>query len=1159
MKGKHTVNIPGELASAASNGVVASADGIYDYNQNKSQEDINAETVGRLNGQDQKINTKLGEIDQKYGEFEDKTDEYFKEESAKNKEQIQQGIAGVAAIPNNGVEFMESLPATGVANKIYRVPDEGGHSYADYSWNGSAFVPLARFDYGVDDEPTAGSKKLVTSNGVFEKIADVDSKVINEYTGTLTSNERAYEFRDFIYKPGETYYLKLIEGDAYNNLNIGIGSLPQVLNKTSLNNWVKVDIPTNAVPGKSFLYILGNFDDAPKVLITAEGNIKEIQNIENKIYEKLDKEGFLDVNTNLIDVYAPQNDNASQVRNGYLIEPKKSSIYIGFYYNDLIPFLNENLGKTLTFKIRYSLEGADYNNVTINSIYRNKSEAGTLVLKNRTIENNFATIAFDWIIPSEHISINTDIIYISLNTNNNSNPVTIKAEGLYLVYSDNFSGNGLNSFTNVLKKFVENTAKDVCCKEESIIAGDLSTEYIEGITDITVYGNTRTFSLASGNGSIWYMDGDRYSISQYQRHTNKIPVTPGEYIQYTGAVAEQSNGYGCNVVFFGPNTNIYNWDNLSDVIKHYNFGTAVKKITVRVPEGAAYAVICATSSNSNPYIIGDKAKLITKEPEVVTITADRDENSGADFTGLTAIADAIDSIKDASYSKRYRIKVNGVFHFTDPKTLTMFGGSEYSAILMKPYVDIEGNGLTRSVIFVDFPKDAVFHDGKTYFDYQPVYFYSCGGTLSNMKIMAKNCRYGIHIENSRNGGLDKVINIENCDVISYNSPDYGNNLNAFGTGICSGQTWNIKNCNITNINPSATAFAMHSPLAVFDRPPVVNFENCRFKGAVGFGHYTPDNFVYVNMVGCTFANGGAEPTIGNSYYNDRGTPNKGDYTGILLMANDISALYKNNVYSVGRGFVLRVISKSTGVSSNVRFDETSSAFGMIIGDSSISNNDKTLYGWDTQYGVVYRDGGIDLSGQAFGTIDIDETSYSKNSLGKLLGDCSINNKQLGITIDGAKYTVTFNEDYSSRNNSYVIDKINSIIGRVATADTFSPANLYYPTINGLCEVESVDDGAIMKGMGVIFTSTGMRRAKNSDGFIDGICLDDTSKGQTGRVITNGFIYNDKAAQWFKAKDTLTGLQYNKTLGVDPDNDGTFKLDVTPAVLRCKTQGLELIR
>lgn len=41
--GRVTTNVPAELKSAATDGVVAAAEGIFDYNKNKNQEVINQE------------------------------------------------------------------------------------------------------------------------------------------------------------------------------------------------------------------------------------------------------------------------------------------------------------------------------------------------------------------------------------------------------------------------------------------------------------------------------------------------------------------------------------------------------------------------------------------------------------------------------------------------------------------------------------------------------------------------------------------------------------------------------------------------------------------------------------------------------------------------------------------------------------------------------------------------------------------------------------------------------------------------------------------------------------------------------------------------------------------------------------------------------------
>ena len=558
---------------------------------------------------------------------------------------------------------------------------------------------------------------------------------------------------------------------------------------------------------------------------------------------------------------------------------------------------------------------------------------------------------------------------------------------------------------------------------------------------------------------------------------------------------------------------------------------------------------------------------IPKEIENITITVDRDENSDADFTGLNAITEAFNSISDASPYKRYTIHIRGVFHFTDPIDITMLNsyGNEYSVIDMKPYVDVEGEGPDNTVIFVDLPANAEFPSGFAFDDYQPVFFCGTGGNLKNMKIIGKNCRYSFHIEVGEDVAYigENIINIDNCEVVSLGAPDYrqDGHMACFGTGMIPGTIWNIRDCKITNEDFNS-AFGIHTPLSPFEKCGTANFINCVFKGKMILSNYQVENNTFVNMINCDF-NKAQVPRLEYPYYNNRSSGVKrGDYTTQLFNGNKQRLLYNTNSAYENKGAVLRVVSNSTGVSSIVSFNPVASAFNSIIGSSDIDAITKTIYGWDTQYGYVYRNGGVNLSGQAFGTIDVDENSSMGNSLGKKLGDCSSTNKTLIITIDGTDFTVVFNENYSSKNNAYVIGQINDVIGGVATADIFCPAKLYYPNVNGLMEVESGDNGAILKGMGIVFNVDGkMVKAKNSDGKIDGICLDDTSIGQTGRIITMGYIFTHFSTQWFKTVDTLDyvpNVRYGKTLGIDPDNDGQFKQSVEPALLRCKKDCFEIL-
>lgn len=561
--------------------------------------------------------------------------------------------------------------------------------------------------------------------------------------------------------------------------------------------------------------------------------------------------------------------------------------------------------------------------------------------------------------------------------------------------------------------------------------------------------------------------------------------------------------------------------------------------------------------------------IISGKVTIINVSRDGTSRTGRhiDFYGEDAIKQALESITDASPSNRYVLHIEGKFYITDPQsTALMMRGGEYSIIAAKNYVDIEGDGSEYSQIIMDFPANANFHTGKTYSDYQPLYLYGVGCKVSGLGIIGNNCRYAVHIEtNNSTEAHNKTIEFDNCDVeyqghTGYPSGSYGD---CFGTGIEGGQVWNIRNTTMRSLVIGA-AFAMHSPLHKFSNPCFVNFENCQFEGSISLHNYQYDNNVFVSYVGCTFGVGGS-PVLSYPIYHVNNST-EGFHIAILTRG-DIECLYKMSGYS--RGAVLKVSSSLEGVNSTVRFNNTCTAFAFIIGDGNNIGANKTIYGWDTNYGYVWRDGGANLQGQAFGAINIDEDE--NRSLGKLLGDCSVTSKELVIIINGTNYTVVFNEDFSNQDNSYVLSKINEVLGENGTASVFYPSRLYYPKINGLQVVKCYDSNSIKKGMGVVYlTQNRVRRAKNTDGYIDGIALDDMANGQFGRIITSGYVspnaynianYSESEVAYFTTIDDYPSNVFNDndlgSCGIDTANDGIFKYGQTPYVLRKVPYGKNL--
>jgi len=66
--------------------------------------------------------------------------------------------------PIDSEVIVGALPASGMANKVYRVP--GTNSYTDYGWDGTQFVPLATYANGIADTIAIGATNLVKSGGI---------------------------------------------------------------------------------------------------------------------------------------------------------------------------------------------------------------------------------------------------------------------------------------------------------------------------------------------------------------------------------------------------------------------------------------------------------------------------------------------------------------------------------------------------------------------------------------------------------------------------------------------------------------------------------------------------------------------------------------------------------------------------------------------------------------------------------------------------------------------------------------------------------------------------------------------------------------------------------------------------------------------------------
>jgi len=628
--------------------------------------------------------------------------------------------------------------------------------------------------------------------------------------------------------------------------------------------------------------------------------------------------------------------------------------------------------------------------------------------------------------------------------------------------------------------------------------------------------------------------------------THKISIKAGQTMHCNSAWAEAYTGHkftdvdGLNPVIYNSSKNVTApVDGFVEFSIRMYGGLTIDNTQVEIGTAASdcesYKLVVDPDQISNP---------ASNNSTNTEITVKRLGTSGvdADFCGLNAIGDALASITDASETNRYTIIVEGHFLFTLQSDFAysepQFG--EPTVIIGKNWVNVEGKGKNNTVVAVKLDSAQTFTGGKVFTDFQPT-MWNCNSKLSKMKVISKNCRYSLHIESGILAN-DVIMDFEDVEFEDLGSLEMvgGYTGNSIGTGMRSGQTWNFKNGAAKTIN--GIPFAVHTALEKLPKGGNINFTNWSFWGNIYFNNYPFNTILDVNFDGCLF-----NRTKINyiSYYS---TGILADYSDIKLKLNTPALLFNNDASNKGRG--LKIESKATGITSSVKFDQTSSAFNLIIGNSNevVESQNSALN--KTQFGYQWKKGGVGLAGYAIGGLDIDSSNSAKtNGLGVLLGNCSVVNKTLTVIVDGTTYNIVFNENFTAQNNAYVIAKITAVIGSVANVSEFNTTKEYYPEFSEMESLLNEDTTAILKGMGIVFTNQGMRRALNSDNHIDGICLYDTVAGEYGRCIKKGLIYAMTGGERFSIlEDSALYRAVGVELGISA-TAGIFSASATPKLLR----------
>ena len=557
--------------------------------------------------------------------------------------------------------------------------------------------------------------------------------------------------------------------------------------------------------------------------------------------------------------------------------------------------------------------------------------------------------------------------------------------------------------------------------------------------------------------------------------------------------------------------------------------------------------------------------LRSKDITYVEITANSDLNSDADFKGNSAIRDAIASIVDASENKQYIIKCTGDFIAElpsdyDNSVLTTLGQS--AMFWLKDYVHIDGGNPALCRIRATLPDSLAECQADTpsfvqsdYCNYQPI-FIRTKSNVSNITVSTRNGRYAYHIEGGSFAVLKDATNeLKNCIVIhegKHGDAVGTNGGTALGIGINSGQNINIINCVLRSSEGGASC---HDNVS-FAKKAKILFDSCDIQTALG-----------VNKGLIVYSGGSGNPVGYDFIVRDcRMVPfafcQIKDGTAHNYIDGFMPNVQCNNaslpIYNETNAIALRVKSL-TDNNSSVRFDKDSDAFNLIIGNSkNVAFDELNRYGKSSQYGYMWRDGGVGLSAEAIGTVNLYENGTL--NLGKRLGDCSGTSKTLTVIIDGTSHTITFNQNYTNMSNADILAAINTALSGYGVADFYKVTLDYYPSFKGVSSVQVEDVSAIITGMGIVFGADGhVRRAKSTDGYISGIALDSGANGQYIRIITSGgMTYKGLRFSIYQTQNmSISDIPVGMLMGISTENDGEFTSDVskyTTPVLRSNFGG-----
>lgn len=549
------------------------------------------------------------------------------------------------------------------------------------------------------------------------------------------------------------------------------------------------------------------------------------------------------------------------------------------------------------------------------------------------------------------------------------------------------------------------------------------------------------------------------------------------------------------------------------------------------------------------------------------ITANSDENSDADFKGRLAIQQAFESITDASETNQYIVRATGNFLITSPNdylNIPSLGAWVY--IQHKDYVHLDGIDKDSCIIRCELSENLSEVQAEKssfvksdYGNYQPA-FWNSKANISNVTFVVRNIRYPLHIDGGALGCKNYVQLVENCCLI--HEGKYGDSVgtvggSASGFGMSSGQQLTLINCYLEGTDGWAYVHDNKN----FTDGSLLYFDSCKFLDKIGYSREITiqglNSLVSstIRFRNCTL------PKHGRIEYTssvNEDTKLRADVLNYICDMKDMNPLSVQTPASLTKA--LRIVSKSTGSTSTVRVDPSSTAFSIVGFSDEVSLVPRNRFNRVEQYGYQYRDGGNGLAGEAIGFANIAESAINGKyltPLGKRLGDCSTYNKNLTVNIDGTSYNIVFDKNYNgtadtvlpSYTNAQIIAEITAVIGSVATVEEYDINKEWFPEFRDVQLFKVNSSTYIEKGMGVVFLDNmNVRKALPTDSFIDGISLDNGANGSFIRVMQLIEIVGDATFHYSLNKGEVFNDDNNITVGIV--SEGKFGKEAANKILRC---------